>query len=129
MKVKYLRLFAGIVDYGLLIALCMLISSLPKISFQLLFYELSSTFILSSVFMLSYMPLKDLLFRNASIGKRLFKLQMVSSETLEKASVGKILLRNLVESIGIVMIVDLVLMLLDKEKLADRICGTAVIKK
>lgn len=129
MKVKYLRLFAGIVDYGLLITLCMLISSLPKISFQLLFYELSSTFILSSVFMLSYMPLKDLLFRNASIGKRLFKLQMVSSETLEKASVGKILLRNLVESIGIVMIVDLVLMLLDKEKLADRICGTAVIKK
>lgn len=129
MKVKYLRLFAGIVDYGLLIALCMLISSLPKISFQLLFYELSSTFILASVFMLSYMPLKDLLFRNASIGKRLFKLQMVSSETLEKASVGKILLRNLVESIGIVMIVDLVLMLLDKEKLADRICGTAVIKK
>lgn len=129
MKVKYLRLFAGIVDYGLLIALCMLISSLPKISFQLLFYELSSTFILASVFMLSYMPLKDLLFRNASIGKRLFKLQMVSSETLEKASVGKILLRNLVESIGIVMIVDLVLMLLDKEKLADRICGPAVIKK
>ena len=69
---------------------------------------------------------RDLILRGRSIGKRIFGLYVLDKGTMEPASVGKRIVRNL---FFFAYIVDFFILLITKESIGDKITRTVVVKK
>ena len=69
---------------------------------------------------------RDLILRGRSIGKRIFGLYVLDKRTMEPASVGKRIVRNL---FFFAYLVDFFILLITKESIGDKITRTVVVKK
>ena len=94
MSLNARRAWAAVVDHGIigvLAAICMELCKTGIGSFNEIFYRTYVVGILVTVLYLG----KDLVFKNASLGKRIFGLRVVSSEDGSTPGIGRMILRNL----------------------------------
>jgi uncharacterized RDD family membrane protein YckC len=69
---------------------------------------------------------RDVILRVRSIGKRILGLYVLDKKTMEPASVGKRIVRNL---FFFAYLVDFFILLITKESIGDKIVRTVVVKK
>lgn len=76
-----------------------------------------------------YALIKDFLFKNGSLGKKMMKCRVIDSKTGEKPKPIKLLLRNLLQIDTLLIIIGIIFSAtrLDSRTLADIITGTDVI--
>ena len=123
------RILAGIVDYSILIVTTIFINSCSpgnifwgRIEFDIMFF-------VDILYIIAYMVFKDLLFRNASLGKKIFGLIIVDSKTQSSPKVSVILLRNVMEIIPVLFWKDLLLVISGQTKIIDKELQTDVVLK
>ncbi len=116
------RIFAIVIDYLIILFICLI---------PLFIYAMANAFnvfeALNSVtsFSMLLLILKDLPFKNASIGKRIMKIE-IRKENNEVPSICQIILRNITI---IIWPIECLLILLKKKRIGDIICNTKVIEK
>jgi uncharacterized RDD family membrane protein YckC len=69
---------------------------------------------------------RDVILLGRSIGKRILGLYVLDKKTMEPASVGKRIVRNL---FFFAYLVDFFILLITKESIGDKIVRTVVVKK
>ncbi len=80
---------------------------------------------IKDIFMMGIVISKDLYFKNGSLGKKIFKLEIVTLRNERPTNLVKIL-RNLTI---IIWPIECVLILIGKERIGDRLCKTKVVEK
>ena len=81
--------------------------------------------LLSTFIAFTYLILRDLP-NKGSIGKRIFKLKIINSETKELASVSQRLLRNIPLLLNWI---EIIIYIVSKKRIGDRIAKTDVVEK
>ncbi len=128
MSIKKRRILAASFDYVLLLAIISGLSFIPikiwmgRVSFNLSFF-------IGMVVLPAYIAFKDLVFRNASLGKQIFGLKIVNKETLRAPSAGIIIVRNVLDIVPIFFWVDMVMVIMGEEKFSDKWFKTAAVLK
>ncbi len=113
MNYKIKRLVAAIIDFYVI---CFVSTGFIYI---LTFGELSVTPGFVAIYLLSFFLLlltKDLAFRNASIGKRIFKMEVVKTDEKELRIID-IIKRNL--SIVVLLPIEILMLIIDGRRLGD----------
>ena len=121
------RIIASIIDWGIICIVCGILSVILP-SYQICDFEIIKVFITLWVYSL-YVSFKDLLFRNASLGKIMVGLRIVKINSNEKASVSSVIMRNVVLLVPIIWWIDFYKVLKRKTRLADIWFNTQVITK
>lgn len=120
------RIWAAVIDYSILLVGGACINLIPAGSVWIGPIEFSTMFFVNCLYVPVYIIFKDIVFRNASLAKKLFGLKIVKKSQSTPA-VSIILLRNLIEIVPVIFWIDFVLLIGGQEKLADRIFQTNVI--
>lgn len=125
------RSIAYIIDYLILWTIILLGYLLGHVAINTFSYETADTivlvlFYLGPIFILVYMSLKDFAFANASVGKRLFDLQVVSTVS-KNISKMQLVSRNL---IGLFLLpIEVILVLTGQTRMGDHYAKTKVVLK
>lgn len=117
MNVK--RLLAGYIDYAIAFALLLV--------FFVCFTDCRPTFgllLLSELVLYVLFIFRDLMFGNASIGKKICRLQVVSVIDEEKAKMSQLILRNIT---CFILPVEVLLILTNNQRLGDMLAKTKVV--
>jgi uncharacterized RDD family membrane protein YckC len=123
------RIYAGIIDY--LIA-CVIQTILMGLFFikPLLTGDMDTFNIMIRMFIITYCSVMYLVIRDnigkKSIGKRIFKLKIVNKIDNNESNFSKRFLRNITWLLGGI---DIIVFLLLKERLGDKIVGTDVVEQ
>jgi uncharacterized RDD family membrane protein YckC len=124
------RIYAGVVDFVITCVIQMVLmvifilkpllnNDVASISFNVLTRQLVIT-CCSTL----YLVVKDIIGKK-SIGKRIFKLKIVSKNTNAESPIIKRFLRNTTWLLGPI---DILVYLINKERLGDKIAGTRVVE-
>ncbi len=115
------RILAMFIDY----LIVLLISLIPLFVYAMVndfnVFEAVNSIISFSMFLLI---LKDLLYKNASIGKKIMKIEIRKKDN-EFPSITTVILRNITV---IIWPLECLLILLKKDRIGDIICDTKVIE-
>lgn len=123
MKIKLKRLVAGYIDF---IICCLLGTSISKV---ITLRNNNFTFISVSIYAIStiiFIILKDIVFKNASIGKWLFKLEIVKTDETKLRFVD-IIKRNVLYIILIPL--EVLLLIIHDKRIGDLLAKTLVVSK
>lgn len=124
------RVIAYLIDYILLWIIIMLfyflgsvvLKRLPAETSEIIFLVL---FYLAPLFIMVYMSFKDFLFRDASIGKKIMQIHVVSIVDNKKTLSKQLILRNL---FGVFLLpIEGILVLSGQRRLGDSYANTAVV--
>lgn len=129
MNIRRRRIFAAVFDYTLLLIIISCFAKIPNKSIGLGNLKISFLFFVELIVIVLYITFKDLFFRNASVGKKIFQLEIVSKDASSIPTVKIILLRNMLDLVPIFFWWDLFMVMKGKEKYVDRWCGTIVALK
>ncbi len=117
------RFIAAIIDWSVFIIIALLLTeSLKKL------VPVDSNFFMNSVriVLTSFKLFKDLLFRNASLGKRIMGLRIVQKSNGEKASVKSIIIRSAVLIIPLMFYYEFYRLIKRKDRWIDEKLQTDV---
>lgn len=70
---------------------------------------------------------KDLLFKNQSIGKKIFGIEIVDLKTRKSPKIWQLLVRNIF--IIPLLIIEMLMVLFSDRRIGDIVCDTVVLKK
>ena len=122
------RIIAGVIDYIICCTIQTVLAGLfiikPLIVDGLWLDNLLIRTLIISYCSLSYMVFRDVL-GEKSIGKIILKQRILDKDTNEKASFSKRLLRNITWLLGPI---DIIVFLITKERLGDKIMRTKIIE-
>lgn len=128
MDIKVKRLLATFVDFYIIL---LVDTTLFGVLSELLTFVTHGTFaytsvciVLAFVFYVVAILFRDCIFKNASVGKRIFKLQIVKTDETD-LTVMDLIKRN--APAVILHPVELFLLIFDESRLGDRWAGTMVI--
>ena len=97
---KQKRIIASMIDWGIIIILAGILSVILP-SYQIYDFEIIKI-IINLLVISIYISFKDLLFRNASLGKAIVGLRIVKINDKERASIYSVIMRNVVLLIPII---------------------------
>ncbi len=97
---KQKRIIASMIDWGIIIILAGILSVILP-SYQIYDFEIIKI-IINLLVISIYISFKDLLFRNASLGKAIVGLRIVKINNKERASIYSVIMRNVVLLIPII---------------------------
>lgn len=123
------RIYAGIIDY---VITCVIQTVLMGLFFikPLLTGEADTVNLMARMCIITYGSVMYLIIRDnigtKSVGKRIFKLKIVNKHDHNEAGFSKRLLRNVTWLLGGI---DVIVFLVLKERLGDRIFGTNVVEE
>lgn len=123
------RIWAAIVDYSILIVTTLFINSCSPGNIIIGHVEYDIMFFTDVLYIIVYMVFKDLLFRDASLGKKIFGLVIVDSKTQASPKVSVIILRNIMEVVPIFFWKDFLLVINGQTKIIDKKLQTDVVIK
>lgn len=126
MKVR--RIVAGLIDWGIPAILSVFVAIGLLVSGKA-YFDMTCGFVVYTVVYFIYVIFKDLTFRNASIGKRIMGICIVKKGSEEKASILDIIIRSAVVTIPIMVYVELFMILISGNRLADKWFDTTVVRK
>ena len=125
------RLVAGIIDFLITCVIqaifmgLFLIKPLLNNADNIYIFNIMARQLTITYFSMMYMVIRDIL-GNKSIGKRIFKLKIVNKNNGEEAGFVKRFLRNITWLLGPI---DIIVFLISKERLGDKIVGTNVVEQ
>ena len=122
MNIRIRRLIAGLIDLYISAFLAgsimnLILGNVKATDENMFFYS-----ILFAVFIL----IKDLIFKNQSVGKKICGIEMIDNTTHQRASIKVILLRNLI--LILLFPIEIWLPVFSKKRLADNFLGTRIVK-
>ncbi len=123
------RFLAFIIDWNITLLSTMLLFSLgPDFDFinPSIKMFLNYTVILGVMILIVFPLLKDLLFKNASLGKKVLGLRIIDAKTGNKPRASQVVIRNLVFYL---VFLNAIVLLITKRSLGDMISGTQVVSK
>ena len=97
---KQKRIIASMIDWGIIIILAGILSVILP-SYQIYDFEIIKI-IINLLVISIYISFKDLLFRNASLGKAIVGLRIVKINNKERVSIYSVIMRNVVLLIPII---------------------------
>ena len=125
------RIFAGIIDFlitctiqTVLMGLFLIKPLLSNVDTANGFNVMARSLVITYC-SVSYLVIRDIIGKK-SIGKRIFKLKIINKRDNSEASFIKRLLRNVTWLLGAV---DMIVFLISKERLGDKIIGTDVVEQ
>ncbi len=120
MELKYKRIIAGVIDFGIACyagVFVVQIVSLGKVPVSLF------TVILYLVSTFSFLIFKDLLFKNASVGKKIFNISIVKNNGT-KLKVTDVIKRNI--TIVFLVPIEVCLLMTDNVRLGEKWSQTSI---
>ena len=126
------RIYAGIIDYfiacviqtvlmGLFLIRPLLLNNMDTTN---IFNVMTRTFVITCCSW-SYLIIRDIIGKK-SIGKRIFKLKIINKYDNSETNFIKRFLRNITWLLGPI---DIIIFLISKERLGDKIIGTNVVEQ
>lgn len=126
MSIKATRLLAGLIDHTIIVFLISIIDSFfySKVDTEAIFF---SIFIRESIEYFILCTCKDLIFKNASIGKRVFGLIVIKEDDRYSLQVRDLLIRNVL--LLPLLAIEILLIIIDNKRIGDVISKTKVVQK
>ncbi len=121
MKSKLRRLLAGFVDFYISCLFGTIVFDIITLGKNKFTFVSVSTYVISAI---TFLVLKDSVFKNASIGKRIFKLEVVKIDKT-KLTIVDIIKRNI--SIIVLLPVEVFLLIIDNRRIGDIWAKTSIV--